>query len=444
MDTLKRKIWIKTYGCQMNTRDSETLKTLLMAEGHTVVEQEKDADIALLNTCSIRDLAESKAIGKAGRLLKNKRKNPNYKVGILGCMASRQKELLLKILPQLDWIIPPQNLSEVPQLIQKSLQNKGTGCIVPTIPESFEFQCYEKGVPSSPVLMVPIQQGCNMKCSYCIVPTTRGEQQNRPFDSIIREIQQAAQRGIKEIMLLGQIVNTYKDKSLNQDFVALLQAVQAIKGIERIRFMSPHPAFFTKQFIRCYSELSKLCPSIHLPLQSGSDRILKAMHRAYTREKFLEIISQLREIQPRISISTDIIVGYPGETEEDFAATYQLFEIAKFDMAYIFKYSPRPTTLAAEQQTTKLGISDAVKEQRNQKLLERLTYYSTLYNRQFIGEIQQILVEGKAHRGDNKLFGRTVFNKKVIFEGSPDLIGTFQFTKIKNATSSVLLGDLEG
>ena len=439
---MKRKIWIKTYGCQMNMRDSETLKALLLADGHEVVEDEKAADIALLNTCSIRDLAESKAIGKAGRLLKNKRKNPDYRVGILGCMASRQKEQLLKILPQLDWIVPPQNLPQVPDLIRETLEKQVEHCTVAQIPESFEFKCYEKQTEASPILFVPIQQGCNMCCSYCIVPKTRGFQQNRPLDSIIFEIQEAVNRGVKEVMLLGQIVNTYQDKASGKKFVDLLKAVNAIDGIERIRFMSPHPAFFSNDLIQCYRALPKLCPAIHLPLQSGSNRILKEMHRAYTREKFLKIIADLRAIQSRISISTDIIVGYPGETEEDFQQTYDLFNEVGFDMAYIFKYSPRPTTLAAPQQDSELGIPEEVKEERNQRLLSLLTHFSSVYNQQFLDTLQTILVEGQAHRGANKFFGRNIFNKKVIFEGSKDLLGTFQNVQINKTSSSVLEGVL--
>ena len=235
MADFHRRIWIKTYGCQMNMRDSETLKALLQEAGHTVVENEAEAEIALLNTCSIRDLAESKAIGKAGRLLKNKRKNARYRVGILGCMASRQKEQLLKVLPDLDWIIPPQKLSEVPEIIRKTLENDSHKCIIAGIPEAFEFACYEQKLPTSPCRFVPIQQGCNMRCSYCIVPTTRGEQQNRPRSSILHEIQQAVADGVKEVTLLGQIVNAYFDKTSSTNFTELLHAIHAIDGLERIR-----------------------------------------------------------------------------------------------------------------------------------------------------------------------------------------------------------------
>lgn len=440
MADFNRKIWIKTYGCQMNMRDSETLKALLSEAGHTVVDNEQDAEIALLNTCSIRDLAESKAIGKAGRLLKNKRKNARYRVGILGCMASRQKEQLLKVLPDLDWIIPPQKLSEVPQIIRKTLESDSHECTIASIPDAFEFECYEQKLPTSPCRFVPIQQGCNMRCSYCIVPTTRGEQQNRPAASILSEIQQAVADGVKEVTLLGQIVNAYFDKASGTGFTGLLHAINAIDGLERIRFMSPHPAFFNESLIKCYAELPKLCPSMHLPIQSGSNRILEEMRRRYTREKILAIVGDLRKIQPKMAISTDIIVGYPGETENDFQQTYDLFDEIGFDMAYIFKYSPRPTTHAAEQQETELGVSESVKEERNQRLLSLLTHYSTRYNQQFLHTTQSILVEGRAHRGENRFWGKNIYNKKIIFSGTADMIGTFQDVYIEKTSSSVLEG----
>lgn len=440
MEKSGRKIWIKTYGCQMNTRDSDTLKTLLKADGHTIVEKEEEADIALLYTCSIRDLAESKALGKAGRLIRNKRKNPNYRIGILGCMASRQGKNLLKKLPQLDWIIPPQNLSETPQLIRKTLDNNFENCLIPEIPQNFDFSCYEAASSVKPTLFVPVQQGCNMACSYCIVPQTRGVQQNRPLTSIIKEIEIAAQTGTKEITLLGQIVNTYQDPETQKRFPDLLEAVQAVEGIERIRFISPHPAFFTDTLIECFEKLPKLCPAIHLPVQSGSNRLLKEMHRAYTREKIYTIVDKLRAINPLMSISTDIIVGYPGESETDFNDTCDLFDHIQFDMAYIFKYSPRPATLAAPQQKTILGIEESVKEERNQILLQKLNKYSTAYNKQFLNTQQSVLIEGKAHRGIDKLFGRNLYNKKVIIKGPETWIGTLQNVQITQTSSSVLEG----
>ena len=437
MSPFPRKIWIKTYGCQMNSRDSDTLKALLIQAGHVIVENEKDADIVLLNTCSVRALAEEKALGKAGRLLKRKKRNPNFRVGILGCMAGRRGAELLKVLPNLDWIVPPQALPRVPKLIHETLtQNKQTATVA-DVPQAFDFTCYEQKLSPKPVLFVPIQQGCGMNCSYCIVPKTRGHQQNRPFESIVAEIRQAAQRGTREVMLLGQIVNAYVDKDAQKTFVDLLEAVQGIDGIERIRFMSPHPSFFNEDLVACFGRLPKLCPALHLPIQSGSNRILNLMRRGYTRERVLKLIRALRAVEPKISISTDLIVGYPGETEEDFEETASLFKEVAFDMAYIFKYSPRPTTEAASSEE---NIPEAVKEERNQRLLALLNVSSIAYNETFVGTKQEVLVEGTAPHGEGKLFGRNRYNKKVIFNGSSALIGSFKEIFIEKATSSALEG----
>ena len=421
----------------MNSRDSDTLKALLIRAGHRIVENEKDADIALLNTCSVRALAEEKALGKAGRLLKRKEREPNFRIGILGCMAGRRGTELLKILPRLDWIVPPQALSQIPKLIHETLaQNKCT-CTVADIPQAFDFACYEQRLSPKPVLFVPIQQGCGMNCSYCIVPKTRGHQQNRPFESILAEIRQAAQQGTREVMLLGQIVNAYIDKNAKKNFVDLLQAVQDIDDIERIRFVSPHPLFFNEDLVACFGRWSKLCPALHLPIQSGSNRILKLMRRGYIREGVLRLIKALRAVEPKISISTDLIVGYPGETGEDFEQTVSLFEEIRFDMAYVFKYSPRPTTEAASSEEI---IPEAVKEERNQRLLSLLNASSIAYNETFVGTKQEVLIEGTAPHGNGKLFGRNRYNKKVIFNGSPKLIGSFKEVFIEKATSSALEG----
>ena len=421
----------------MNSRDSDTLKALLVQSGHVIVENEKDADIALLNTCSVRALAEEKALGKAGRLLKRKEREANFRVGILGCMAGRRGAELLKFLPHLDWIIPPQALPQVPSLIHGTLTQNKNACTVANVPQAFDFTCYEQQLSPKPVLFVPVQQGCGMNCSYCIVPKTRGYQQNRPFESIVTEIRQAVQQGTREVMLLGQIVNAYVDKDTKKNFVDLLQAVQEIDGIERIRFMSPHPSFFNEALVACFGELPKLCPALHLPIQSGSNRILKLMRRGYTREEVLTLIQALRAVEPKISVSTDLIVGYPGETEEDFEETASLFKEVAFDMAYIFKYSPRPTTEAASSEE---NVPEAVKEERNQRLLSLLNASSTAYNQTFVGTKQEVLVEGTAPHGENKLFGRNRYNKKVIFDGSLKLVGSFKEIFIEKATSSALGG----
>jgi tRNA-2-methylthio-N6-dimethylallyladenosine synthase len=294
-------------------------------------------------------------------------------------------------------------------------------------------------------MFVSIMQGCNMKCSYCIVPYTRGPEQYRDMDSIINEIKFLAKNGTKEVMLLGQIVNNYgigkypysENKS---PFVQLLEKIQEIDGIERIRFMSPHPKGFRDDLIDLYGSLSKLCLHVHLPLQSGSDKILKAMHRPYTREKFLEIVEKLRKNAPSISISTDIIVGFPGETEEDFKCTCDIFDAVKFDMAFIFKYSIRPGTPAGEMD---MQIDEKIKEERNQILLRKLEKYSEEYNKKMIGKTCSVLVDGIAKRGDGCLCGKISENKKVIFHGDKNLIGRFVNVKITDSSQSTLLGTID-
>ncbi|MDR0647005.1 MAG: tRNA (N6-isopentenyl adenosine(37)-C2)-methylthiotransferase MiaB [Puniceicoccales bacterium] len=440
MDPVKKKVLIKTYGCQMNERDTEALKVLLVEAGFMIAEKEGDEDVVLLNTCSVREAAELKALGKAGRLLKKKKTHANYKVGVMGCMAAHKKEVLFKKLPGLDFIAPPKALHLIPELIRQSYVGNANQMAVPE-PASFNFSCYEHTYPKpKAVAWIPIQQGCNMACSYCIVPRTRGEQQNRPFNSILKEVQEAVQWGTKEIILLGQIVNTYHDPDSKKNFVDLLEAVQNVEAVKRIRFISPHPAFFSSQLMQAFKHLSKLCPALHLPVQSGSDRILKEMRRAHTKAKIWEIVETLRTIDARASISTDIIVGYPGESEEDFQETVALFRDIKFDMAYIFKYSPRPLTWVAPQEQSLMGIPEKVKEDRNQCLLNILTQCSTEYNRQFMGECQEILIEGKAHRGEHQLFGKNIYNKKVIFAGPESWINTFKSVQINKITASTLEG----
>jgi tRNA-2-methylthio-N6-dimethylallyladenosine synthase len=437
-----RKVWIKTYGCQMNERDSDTLKTLLIEAGFLITDREAEADIALLNTCSVREMAEQKALGKAGRLLKNKRSRPDYKVGILGCMAANRQGTLFHQLPGLDLVVPPQSLHQLPQLLRRTLaQSTPLAC---PASNGYNFQCYEHPSPQGkPSISVPIQQGCSMACSFCIVPHTRGPQQNRPFDSILREVVIAAQNGTREVTLLGQIVNAYRDPHSPRRFVDLLRALQAIEPLKRIRFISPHPSFFSPQLIQAFQELPKLCPAVHLPVQSGSDRLLKAMGRPYQVSRLLDIIETLRRNHPQMSISTDIIVGYPGETEADFQATVQLFHQAKFDMAYIFKFSPRPFTQAASQTDPARVVPDSVKEERNQVLLQLLHQYSSSYNQQFVGSHQEILIEGPAPRGEGKLFGKSVHNKKVIVSGPSCWIHSFQSAYIQRATSSTLEGTVQ-
>lgn len=445
------RVYIKTYGCQMNERDSEAVATMLRGKGYSIVESELDADVVLLNTCSIRDQAEQKALGKAGHLTKRKRKNPNLILGIMGCMAQNRGGALLDSLPDLDLIVGTQKFHRIPDHLDHIIATlNGLGPKPDSVVDLEEESGSQNTIKSHDeetvqvAAFVSIMQGCNMKCSYCIVPKTRGVERARPMEDIIDEIKKLVDNGTREVTLLGQIVNQYAIREFpfvnkKSPFVQLLERIHEIDGIERIRFTSPHPIGFRDDLINCYARLPKLCEYLHFPMQSGSNRILKAMRRPYTIEKFGEIISKIRAVRPDIYISTDVIVGFPGETDEDFGLTCQAFEAFGFDMAYLFKYSMRPGTTAE-----RLGdpISQYIKEKRNQILLNILREQSLVRNKALIGKVEEVLFEGPAKKGVNMFMGRTRGHRKVFVQATPRLIGQLARVKITNVTSSTLMGEL--
>jgi tRNA-2-methylthio-N6-dimethylallyladenosine synthase len=445
------RVFIKTYGCQMNERDSEAVAAMLRARGYRIVDREETCDILLLNTCSVRDAAEQKAIGKAANVIARKRRNPDFVLGILGCMAQNRGAALLDTLPDVDLIIGTQKFHQVPDYLDNLRAARAAGVPVGasivdigeeagsqnTIRDHLETD--ERQISA----FVSIQQGCNMDCSFCIVPKTRGDERSRPMDEIVAECRQLAERGVREITLLGQIVTSYGRRDYAHTdgvspFVQLVERVHAIEGIERIRFTSPHPRGFKQDLVEAYGRLPKLCEYVHLPMQSGSDRILRAMNRPYSRDRYREIVDSLRAVKPGMYFSTDVIVGFPGETDEDFEQTRQLFEACNYDMAYIFKYSVRSGTVAAD-----LGdqISDAVKEHRNQVLLELLKANSVRRNEQLIGTVEEVLVEGPDKSGAH-FTGRTRGNRVCIFDADPRLVGQLVPLRIERASVSTLYGEL--
>jgi tRNA-2-methylthio-N6-dimethylallyladenosine synthase len=444
------RVHIKTYGCQMNERDSEAVAALLRGRGYRIVPDEDNCDILLLNTCSVRDAAEQKAIGKAGYLSARKKKQPDFILGILGCMAQNRGAELLDRLPDLDLIVGTQKFHQVPDYLDnlRAAQAAGVpiGSTIVDIAEEAGSQntirdhvLEEKQVSA----FVSIQQGCNMDCAFCIVPKTRGDERSRPMDDIVRECEQLAERGVKEITLLGQIVTSYGRRDYAHTggvtpFVQLLERVNAIPGIKRIRFTSPHPRGFKDDLIQAYGRLEKLCEYVHLPLQSGSNRILKAMNRPYSRERYFEIVSALRAVRPDMYFSTDVIVGFPGETDEEFRQTRELFEACNYDMAYIFKYSIRTGTPAADMGDQ---IPDEVKEARNQELLGLLEANSNRRNATLLGSTQEVLVDGPDKKG-LQFMGRTRGNRIVHFAADPRLIGELVPVKIERASTAVLYGSL--
>ena len=435
----------------MNERDSQAVAALLRNKGYSIVAEEETADVILLNTCSVREQAEQKAIGKAGYITAKKRKKPNLILGIMGCMAQNKGDSLVDTLPDLDLVIGTQKFHRVPDHLDHMIASmNGLGPRPNTIVDIEEEAGSQNTIKShiddgqKVSAFVSIMQGCNMKCSYCIVPKTRGAERARPMNEIVDEIRGLADKGTKEVTLLGQIVNQYAVREFpfvdrKSPFVQLLEKVNAIEGIERIRFTSPHPVGFKDDLIECYQRLPKLCEYLHFPMQSGSNRILKAMRRPYSIEKFRQIIDKLRAIRPDIYISTDIIVGFPGETDADFEATRSAFEAIGFDMAYIFKYSVRPGTTAEPEGDP---ISKETKEERNQVLLDILGRSSLTRNQSLVGTTQEVLLEGKAKRGDNMFIGRTRGYRKVIVPASERLVGELVDVHITDATVSSLNGEL--
>jgi len=444
------RVHIKTYGCQMNERDSEAVAALLRGRGYRIVADEDNCDVLLLNTCSVRDAAEQKAIGKAGYLSARKKKQPDFILGILGCMAQNRGAELLDRLPDLDLIVGTQKFHQVPDYLDNLRAAQAAGIPIGETIVDIAEEAGSQNTIRDHVLaekqvsaFVSIQQGCNMDCAFCIVPKTRGDERSRPMDEIVRECEQLAERGVKEITLLGQIVTSYGRRDYAHTggitpFVQLLERVNAIPGIRRIRFTSPHPRGFKDDLIQAYGRLEKLCEYVHLPLQSGSNRILKAMNRPYSRERYLEIVSALRAVRPDMYFSTDVIVGFPGETDEEFRQTRELFEACNYDMAYIFKYSIRSGTPAADMGDQ---IPDEVKEARNQELLGLLEANSNRRNATLLGTTQEVLVDGPDKKG-LQFMGRTRGNRIVHFAADPRLIGELVPVKIERASTAVLYGSL--
>lgn len=435
----------------MNERDSEAVAAMLRGRGYRIVSSEADCDILLMNTCSVRDAAEQKAIGRAANVSARKKKNPDFILGILGCMAQNRGAALLDKLPDVDLIIGTQKFHQVPGYLDNLRAAREAGVpvgetIIDIAEESGSQNTIRDHIETEErqiSAFVSIQQGCNMDCAFCIVPKTRGDERSRPMDDIVAECRQLADHGVKEITLLGQIVTSYGRRDYTHTdgispFVQLIERVHAIDGIERIRFTSPHPRGFKDDLVAAYGRLPKLCEYVHLPLQSGSNRILREMNRPYSRERYKEIVDALRAVRPDMYFSTDVIVGFPGETDEDFEQTKELFAACNYDMAYIFKYSIRSGTTAAE-----LGdqISDEVKEQRNQALLEILQKNSQRRAESLVGTVEEVLVEGPDKTG-KRFTGRTRGNRVCIFDADPRLIGQLVPLKIDRASVSTLYGEL--
>jgi tRNA-2-methylthio-N6-dimethylallyladenosine synthase len=458
-------VFIKTYGCQMNERDSEAVAAQLVAKGYSLATSESVADVILLNTCSVRDGAEQKAMNKMKNLVGTARKdNPNQILGYMGCMAQSRGRELIEKLPDVDLVLGTQKFHRAAEYLDELLAGKRDKIVDVEAEEKSEATIREHllngSAKTSVSAFVSIMQGCNQYCTFCIVPYTRGEERSRTIPDIVAECRELVARGVREITLLGQIVTSYGKRNIpsigradllvspdaqqrvpttkKSAFVQLLEAVHEIDGLERIRFTSPHPKGYGDDLVEAYARLSKLCESAHIPLQSGSDRILKLMHRGYTREKFLGIVGKLRRTKPGIGITTDIIVGFPGETEEDFELTLSLAREVQFDNAYIFKYSPRRDTPAAEMPDQ---VPQAVREERNHRLLDLVNEIAARKYDGFIGRQVEILVEGPSKKNAARYTGRTRCNRIVLFDGSARHQGQLMDVKIERTGSFTLYGD---
>jgi tRNA-2-methylthio-N6-dimethylallyladenosine synthase len=445
------KFFIKTYGCQMNERDSEQVAHSLIARGYERAENEREADVVLLNTCSVRDMADQKALGKMGMLGRMANERPHVVFGFLGCMAQARGASLLQNLPHLDLVVGTQKFHRVADYVEHALETKRYRAMddprfsivdVDEEPGSQSTIRHQRLAPKQATAFVSIMQGCNMHCTFCIVPQTRGAERSRAIEEIVAEIRELVSRGVKEVTLLGQIVNLYGRHEFpkidnKSPFVQLLDAVHEIDGLQRLRFTSPHPIGFRADLIDAYRRLPKLVDHLHLPVQSGSNEILKAMHRTYTAEKYVDLVRGVRNVRKGIAITTDIIVGFPGETEDAYQQTRVLVEEIKFDNAFVFRYSPRRDTPAAEMTDQ---IDERIKERRNHDLLEVVNESARRINECLIGRTLEVLCEGPSKTNPSRLMGRTRTNKIVVFDGDDELVGELVEVQIERATGFSLFG----
>jgi len=451
------KVYLKTYGCQMNERDTEQVARMFVEGGYTLTETEKDADAILINTCSVRDQAEQKALGKMGIMGAERQKRAHVVYGFMGCMAQSRGQELFERIPHLDVVVGTQKYHRVFDYVDGILKRRmearmddpafslhGTS-VCDVAEEEHSQNTIRDHLPKAKnaSAFVSIMQGCNMRCSFCIVPDTRGKERGRPISDVVKEVRFLVGQGVKEVTLLGQIVNLYGRTEFpkldgKSPFVQLLEAVHDVEGVERIRFTSPHPIGYRDDLVEAFRYLPKLMPHIHFPMQSGSDRILKAMRRPYKNEKFIEICEKMKAARPGLAITTDIIVGFPGETEEDFQATVDVVEKLEFDNAFVFRYSKRKDTPAADMAGQ---IEEKVKEERNQRLLEVVDRFAKAKNAAIVGTVQEVLCEGPSKNNPNTLSGRTPQNKIVIFEGDvARLTGEILDVKVESSTGFTTYG----
>ena len=439
---MTQKLHIKTWGCQMNEYDSSKMADLLHStHGLELTEVPEEADVLLLNTCSIREKAQEKVFHQLGRWKELKKNNPNLLIGVGGCVASQEGEHIRTRAPYVDIVFGPQTLHRLPEMINQIRGGKRSVVDI-SFPEIEKFDCLPEPRAEGPTAFVSIMEGCNKYCTYCVVPYTRGEEVSRPVDDILFEIAQLAAQGVREVNLLGQNVNAYRGPTFDGEictFAELLRLVAAIDGIDRLRFTTSHPIEFTDDIIDVYRDTPELVSFLHLPVQSGSDRVLTMMKRGHTALEYKSIIRKLKAVRPNIQISSDFIVGFPGETKEDFEQTMNLIAQVNFDMSFSFIYSARPGTPAADYPD---DVTEDEKKQRLYLLQQRINNQAAQFSRAMLGTEQRVLVEGPSKKDIMELTGRTETNRIVNFQGTPEMIGKFVDIKITDVFTNSLRGEV--
>ena len=439
---MRNKLYIQTFGCQMNEYDSNKMFDVLReARGVDLTDKAEDADILLLNTCSVREKAQEKVFHQLGRWRKLKLKNPDLIIGVGGCVASQEGKAISRRAPCVDLVFGPQTLHRLPQMIDEARAQKQPVIDI-SFPEIEKFDRLPKPRAEGATAFVSIMEGCSKYCTFCVVPYTRGEEISRPFDDVLHEIVQLASQGVREVNLLGQNVNAYRGVMHDEeiaDLALLIRYVAAIDGIERIRYTTSHPVEFSDSLIEVYADVPELVSHLHLPVQSGSDRILRAMKRGHTAFEYKQKIRKLRSIRPDISMSSDFIIGFPDESDEDFEHTMQLIDDIDFDHSFSFIYSIRPGTPAADLQD---NIPLEVKKQRLAALQQKINNNAQRFSRQMVGSVQKILIERESRKDATQISGRTENNRVVNLTGPQELIGEFINVTITEALPNSLRGSL--
>lgn len=439
-NNMTQKLYIQTNGCQMNEYDSDKMRDVLHAShGFELTDDPKQADVLLLNTCSIREKAQEKVFSALGRWRILKEKRPDVVIGVGGCVASQEGDAIQKRAPFVDIVFGPQTLHRLPQLLDQ-VRNKHKPVVDISFPEIEKFDALPEPRAEGPTAFVSVMEGCSKYCSFCVVPYTRGEEISRPLDDVIAEITALAKQGVREVNLLGQNANAYRGEMEDgdiADFALLLHHVAAIDGIDRIRFTTSHPVEFTDSLIEAFAEIPALVDHLHLPVQSGSDHILKMMKRGHTRADYIEKIRKLKEVRPNIYLSSDFIIGFPGETEQDFEDTLALVDEIGFDLSFSFIYSARPGTPAADLPD---DVPVEVKKQRLERFQKRINENAAAISLSMINTVQTVLVEGKSKKNPLQMQGRTENNRVVNFIGHPRLAGQFVDVLITEAQPNSLRG----